>query len=258
MMAVRRVWNHNLEHEFALLRDFARYCPYITIDTEFPGVVFESPMHPRHLSPEQRCHLVMKNVNCLKLIQLGLTLSTSDSDGGIFITWEFNFRGFNPLQDLNAPSSVELLKSQGLDFWANYYYGVDPQRFSALLWSSGLVCNPTKTWIGFHLAYDIAYLMKVLSGREFPDSMEAFLKLVRQYFGSRVYDIKYLCKLRGICGGLEKVGSILDVKRAAGQAHHAGSDSLLTWHTFRSMKANFFRTGIEAKHAGIIFGIQES
>ncbi|KAJ3696978.1 hypothetical protein LUZ61_000683 [Rhynchospora tenuis] len=258
MQGVRQVWKHNLEHEFAVIRDFARYCMYITIDTEYPGVVFEAPTHPRNLSAEQRCQLVLKNVSSLKLIQLGLTLSTSDSHDGISITWEFNFRGFNPLQDLNAPSSIELLKSQGLDFWANYHYGVDPQRFAVLLWSSGLVCNPSKTWIGFHMAYDIAYLMKLLTGRELPDSMEAFLKHVRCCFGSRVYDIKYLCKLCGIYGGLEKVGGILDVQRAAGHAHHAGSDSLLTWDTFRSMKANFFRSGIEATHAGIIFGIQES
>lgn len=256
---VRSVWNHNLEEEFAIIRQLSAYYPYVALDTEFPGVVYEAPMNPRYLSPDQRYALIKKNVDCLKLIQLGLTLSTSVRGNGIYVTWEFNFRGFNKLQDRHAPSSIQLLESQGLDLWKNYYHGIDPRRFADLLRSSGLLNNQLpKIWIGFHMAYDVAYLIKVLTGEELPDSMEEFLKLVRGCFGFNIYDIKHLCKTCNLYGGLERVAGSLNVHRKAGFSHHAGSDSLLTWHTFRRMIENFYRGGIEARQAGVMFGIQDS
>lgn len=255
---VRSVWNYNLEEEFSLIRQIASCYPYVAIDTEFPGVVYKVPMHPRDLSPDERYYVVKYNVDRLKLIQLGLTLSTSDRGDGIVFVWEFNFRGFNPLEDMHAASSIQLLESQGLNLWMINYHGIDPRRFADLMWSSGLLCNLSKTWIGFHMAYDMAYLIKVLIGRRLPDSMGSFLKLVEWYFGFKVYDIKHLCKSCNLSGGLERVAATLNVRQATGLSHHAGSDSSLTWETFRRMKASFFRSGIEARHAGILFGIQDS
>jgi CCR4-NOT transcription complex subunit 7/8 len=159
---VRSVWAHNLEHEFTLIRQFTQSYPFAMIDTEFPGVVHEAPKHPRHMSPHERYALVKRNVDCLKLIQLGLILCTSDSGDGAFTTWEFNFRGFNPLQDPHASSSIQLLESQGMNLWMNYDHGIDPQQFRCLMLSSGLLFNPSRIWIGFHLAYDIAYLLDKL------------------------------------------------------------------------------------------------
>jgi CCR4-NOT transcription complex subunit 7/8 len=257
---VRSVWNYNLEVEFEAIRQIVRYCPYVSIDTEFPGILYEYewPIHPHDLFPDERYYVIKSNVNHLKLIQLGLTLSTSDRDDGIVFIWEFNFRGFNPLQDKHAASSIQFLESQGHNLWMNYHHGVDPQRFADLMWSSGLLCNQSKTWIGFHMAYDIAYLIKILIGTRLPDALESFLELVQWYFGFMVFDIKHLCKSCNISGGLETVAGTMNVQRIAGLAHHAGSDSLLTWETFRRMKASFFHGSIEARHAGILFGLQDS
>ncbi|KAJ4790310.1 CCR4-NOT transcription complex subunit 7 [Rhynchospora pubera] len=256
-MEVRSVWRYNLEEELALIRQFATWCPYITIDTEFPGVIYEAPTHPRHMSPEERYAFLKKNVDCLKLIQLGLTLSTTDGEDRSCIVWEFNFQ-FDPLQDAHSSSSIKLLKLQGHNLWMNYFHGVDPRRFAALMWSSGVLCNQSKTWIGFHMSYDIGYLMKVLTGTNLPDSMETFQKMVWCHFGFRVYDIKHLCKLGWLGGGLEQVAGALNVKRAAGHSHHAGSDSLLAWDTFRRLKATLFMGDITPWVAGILFGIHDN
>jgi CCR4-NOT transcription complex subunit 7/8 len=255
---IRPVWGHNLEKEFQLIAEVAPWFPCATIDTEFPGVIYEAPTHPRHMTPHQRYALVKKNVDRLKLIQLGLTLSTSD--GNSFITWEFNFRGFDQLLDPHAPSSVKLLESQGMDLWKINQHGVDRWRFAYFMKSSGLLFNPTMTWIGFHMAYDMGYLVKVLTGADLPESMETFLGVVHRHFGLRIFDIKHLCKsCQGLEGGLEKVAGVLNVQRTAGtSSHNAGSDSLLTWNTFRSLRTAFLRGGIMSGPAGVLFGIQES
>lgn len=253
---VRHVFEHNLGHEFAVIMQVANSYRYVTIDTEFPGLLYQTTTHPRDLAPEQRYSLVKANVDNLKLIQLGLTFSNRDGDDAI--TWEFNFRGFNPMTDSHAPTSVELLKSQGIDFCKNYTQGVDPDRFAFLFWSSGLPCNPNKIWITFHGAYDIAYLMKLISRQRLPDHMHMFFYFVTAYFGRDVFDVKHLIKsCNGLYGGLENVAKILKVERVIGRAHNAGSDSLLTWAVYNQMLKIFFKGGIEARHAQILCGMQE-
>ena len=125
--------------------------------------------------------------------------------------------------------------------------------------TSGLLFNPSMTWVGFHLAYDVGYLVKVLTGAHLPDSMHTFLKVVDFHFGPRIFNIKYMCKsCEGLEGSLEKVAGKLNVQRAGGtSSHHAGSDSLLTWDTFRSLRNTFLRRGIMGTPAGIISGIQD-
>ncbi|KAF3336770.1 CCR4-associated factor 1-related protein [Carex littledalei] len=114
---MRPVFEHNLAMEFAIINQVADSYRYVTIDTEFPGLVYQTKAHPRNLSAEQRYSLVKANVDNLKLIQLGITLSNRDSDDSM--TWEFNFRGFDPEIDSQDPSSIELLKLQGIDFLKN-------------------------------------------------------------------------------------------------------------------------------------------
>ncbi|KAF3338003.1 CCR4-associated factor 1 [Carex littledalei] len=50
---------------------------------------------------------------------------------------------------------------------------------------------------------------------------------------------------KGLYGDLERIAGILNVQRAAGLSHRAGSEGLLTWDTFRRMKAISFRDGKE-------------
>ena len=69
---------------------------------------------------DEHCHLLNNflpcrcNVDLLKLIQLGLTLTDERGNlpriGNHFCLWQFNFREFSLKEDMYAQDSIELLK----------------------------------------------------------------------------------------------------------------------------------------------------
>jgi hypothetical protein len=46
--------------------------------------------------------------------------------------------------------------------------------------------------VSFHSAYDFGYLVKILRRSHVPTSLEEFFSIVRELFGSNVYDMKYV------------------------------------------------------------------
>ncbi|KAL4280488.1 hypothetical protein GQ457_03G002730 [Hibiscus cannabinus] len=182
------------------------------------------------------------NVDQLKIIQLGLTLSDVEGNLPDFGTsvWEFNFKDFDIDRDLYDSDSIELLKRQGIDFGKNKEEGIDSSEFARLLMDSGLVFDHDGprvrageiSWIAFHGAYDFGFMLKILAQMPLPFGYQSFMSQLVYYFGPNVFDIKHTFKFFGLQGGLEKVARTLNVARVAGSSHQAGSDSLLTLDCF--------------------------
>uniref|UniRef100_A0A1D1Y9E4 poly(A)-specific ribonuclease n=1 Tax=Anthurium amnicola TaxID=1678845 RepID=A0A1D1Y9E4_9ARAE len=254
---IREVWNDNLESEFLLIREIVDDYPFIAMDTEFPGIVLR-PVGSFKNNSDYNYQTLKANVDHLKLIQLGLTFSDEHGNlptcnTGHQCIWQFNFREFNPQEDVFANDSIELLHQSGIDFKKNIERGVDAQRFGELLMSSGILLNDSVQWVTFHSGYDFGYLLKLLTGQNLPDTQAGFFELINMYFPI-LYDIKHLMKFcNSLHGGLNKLAELLEVERF-GICHQAGSDSLLTSAAFRKMKELFFN-GATERYAGVLYGL---
>ncbi|PWN21127.1 ribonuclease CAF1 [Microstroma glucosiphilum] len=240
---IREVWAENLEVEMVNLRDMVERYPYVAMDTEFPGIVAR-PIGTFKGSSDYHYQTLRCNVDLLRLIQLGITLSDENGryPSGVS-TWQFNFR-FSTHEDMCAPESLELLNKAGLDFDRHERLGIDVEYFGELLITSGLALFDQVKWVSFHSGYDFGYLVKVVSCAPLPSTEAEFFQLLRIWFPS-IYDIKYLMRsCKNLKGGLQDVAEELGVARI-GQQHQAGSDSLLTAATFFKLRSRFFEGVID-------------
>ncbi|CAA0821089.1 Probable CCR4-associated factor 1 homolog 7 [Striga hermonthica] len=253
---IREVWSDNLDREFGLIREIVDKYPYIGMDTEFPGVVIK-PLDPSKNRSVANYQSLKANVEILNLIQLGLTFS--DENGtlptcgtGKYCVWQFNFREFNLTKDAYASDSIDLLINSGIDFEKNNQKGVDIERFSELLMSSGVVMNDNIRWLSYHSGYDFGYLLKLLTCKDLPDTIEGFFDMLGLYCPV-IYDIKHLVREK-YHGGLSSLAEVLDVERV-GSCHQAGSDSLLTCFVFFKLTKIHYGGSMEKYAAGELYGL---
>lgn len=248
---IREVWADNLEEEMACIGELIQEFDHVAMDTEFPGVV----ARPIAVSSADFQYQTLRcNVDLLKIIQLGVSLSNADGDAPDEAdAWQFNF-SFDLSQDMYAQDSIELLTKHGIDFAAHGRRGIDVLFFGELLIASGLVLADNVKWISFHGGYDFAYLLKVLTAQPLPPSEREFFELLELYFPN-LYDLKFLMQSADhLHGGLNKLGETLGCTRY-GTMHQAGSDSLLTLHVFFRMVDTIFGGHIEESKVGILYGL---
>ena len=87
--------------------------------------------------------------------------------------------------------SKNLLEDSGFNFSQHFSDGINAIRFSELLTMSGLVLNNKIRWISFHGDYDFAYLIKLLTGCDLPESKKEFDDVLKIFF-PHVFDVKYI------------------------------------------------------------------
>ncbi len=245
---IRDVWADNFVEEISRIRRLLEHYPCISLDTEFPGCPYARPR-------DNQYERVKENVDQLRLIQLGLTLSAVDGRLPLISTWQFNFP-FNLEVDVSEAASIDMLKSAGLDFAAHKSKGIDPTTFGEYMYSSGLMLNPEINWISFHGSYDFAYFLKMVTCEALPETLGEFREKLAVYF-PRCCDVKFLLQDSGVVvGSLSKVGDTLGIIRVGSQ-HQAGSDSLLTSEVYFSLKRDFFGGSIGPRYNNMLYGLED-
>ncbi|PQM40328.1 putative CCR4-associated factor 1 homolog 11 [Prunus yedoensis var. nudiflora] len=194
-VGIRSVWQHNLDSEFALVKDALADYPFVSFETKFPFTLFEVD------SPEDQYQIMKDSVNVRNIIQLRLTLSDGDGNLPDFCTdccyvWEFNFRDFDIYRDFHSEdaNAIELLKGQGIDFLRNKAKGILSSDFVTMMLKSRMTQDRRSrlTWVTCPGFYDLGYLIKILHWEELPNDVDSFMKLVDRYLGKRVYEFKSL------------------------------------------------------------------
>ena len=137
------VWADNFYDQLDYIKTLIGEYNYIAMDTEFPGVTEV----PRKISDDYQYQLCKVNIDCLKMIQLGITLF--DDKGNMPAgpcTWQFNFK-FDIDKEKYKKNSIDILKEAGINFPKHKTDGIDPLTFGEYFLTSGLVFNDDLVWI---------------------------------------------------------------------------------------------------------------
>ena len=227
------VYQDNFIKEIKRIGKYLKQYPYIGMDTEFPGNVYPCVSNSRDFYYQY----IKLNVDKLKLIQLGITLTNAKGEQPPnTTTWQFNLK-FDIDKDEYSKESINLLYNSGINFNKVKKDGISHKLFAEYLMVSGMVLNENVIWVSFNGFSDFAYLLKLLIGDFLPNNSNEFLDLMKLYFPN-IYDIKYLIIRNEIYkGGLSKIAKELNIERK-GEVHQAGSDSLVTIEVFFKLIEN--------------------
>ena len=166
----------------------------MSISTEFVGTLAR-PIGTFRSKVDYHYQTMRANVDFLNPIQLGLSLSDANGnkpDNGPS-TWQFNFE-FDPKKEIMSTESLELLRKSGINFEKHENLGIDVFEFSQLLMDSGLMMDDSVTWITYHAAYDLGFLINILMNDSMPNNKEDFEWWVHQYMPN-FYDLNLVYKI---------------------------------------------------------------
>lgn len=251
---ILNVWRENLHGEMKKISELVRRYNYISMDTEFPGVVAK-PVGSFKSQSSFAYQQLRCNVDLLKIIQLGISLSDGEGNRPHPVnTWQFNFV-FSLETDMYAQESIDLLIQAKIDFKEHERRGIRVEEFGEVLMTSGLVMSENVVWVSFHSAYDFGYLIKVLTCNLLPEKEEDFYRFLNALFPD-FYDIKYLVQnSKYLKKGLQEISNDLGLVRS-GIQHQAGSDALLTSCTFFRTREVLFNKTIGRDSMCKLFGIE--
>jgi CCR4-NOT transcription complex subunit 7/8 len=247
---IRDVYADNFQDEIRSLSLLLQKYNYVSMDTEFPGVVFQSSSSTK----EAYYRTIKMNVDKLKLIQVGITIS--DERGNYpeeVCTWQFNLK-FDLNSDQYSNESIALLTNSGINFECLQNRGIPHEVFGEYLMTSGLVLNEEIQWISFHGIYDFAYFLRIVTNLPLPESESTFFDCLKLYFNN-YYDIRFLVRYNdSLRGSLAKLGQELNISRV-GTQHQAGSDSLITAEIFFKLIRDYLSEEVWKNDKNILYGI---
>ena len=229
------VYADNFKQEIKNMSSLLEEYNYIGMDTEFPGTVYCI----NNYTTDFYYRTMKLNIDSLKLIQLGITLTNSKGEypkNYPYHTWQFNLE-FDLNSDKYAQNSLNLLINCGIDFNKLKKKGIKHKDFAEYLMISGLVLNPDIHWVSFHGSYDFGYLLHLLTNSPLPENENNFTDELTIYFPNH-YDIRFLVQgNEKLQGGLNKLAQYLEILRE-GKTHQAGSDSVVTIDVFFKLLKN--------------------
>ncbi|KAH9361215.1 hypothetical protein HPB48_001573 [Haemaphysalis longicornis] len=188
---LRDVWAFNLDQELRTIGRVVQRYKFVAMDTEFPGVAFKV-IGDFHSRVDYHYQSLRSNVNMLKIIQIGVTFMDEAVKPPNYWTWQFNFK-FSLTEDMCAQDSIDVLIISGIQFERHEKEGIDPPKFAQHFTVSGVVLPDDVKLICFQGAYDMAYILKLLTNQPLPAEKFEFIE-VMIYFPV-VYDVQYLYKL---------------------------------------------------------------
>ena len=253
-LGIIEVYEDNFIDQIKILSSLLDDFNYIGMDTEFPGTVF----HVENMTDDFYYKSLKKNVDKLKLIQLGITLTNEKGEypkNHPYHTWQFNLE-FDKDIELYKDESVDMLKKCGIDFDKLKRKGIKHNIFAQYFMISNLVLNPDVHWVSFQGSYDFGYLLKLLINTDLPQTEDEFTNLLNIYF-INYYDIRVIVKDNEnlLKKGLNRLAELLEVRRE-GQEHQAGSDSMVTIDVFFKLKKKGLVGENKFKEAkNILYGI---
>lgn len=222
------VWASNLDDQFdALIAAIERAADagaVVAIDMEFPGFLQKEP---RSSARGPRYQALRENVDSLWPIQMGVAVA--GADGHFCGVWCFNLH-FDAEVDAHSEPSLDFLHTAGIDFPRHRTEGIEAAALGRRLACSRLFGRHWRApwWITFSGAYDLGYLLKLLtSGRPLPQEPADFDRALEVYCPHR-HDLRHDLPH----GSLESLGRQLGVRRY-GRAHNAASDALLTLELYQ-------------------------
>lgn len=190
---IRDVWQNNLYSEFHTIRRLFSQYNHISISTEFVGTLAR-PIGNFRSREDYHYQTMRANVDLLNPIQVGISLSDvyGNKPENEPSTWQFNLE-FDISKEMISSESLDLLRKSAINPEMHKTNGIKKFEFAQLLIESGLLMNENVTWITYHSAYDLGFLINILMNDIMPNNRKDFEWWVHEYMPS-LFDLNLLYK----------------------------------------------------------------